>query len=297
MVIPGNLEALLRVVLVKKTFNLLVFVCYVLIANQASAQEKYETWLNGEIHQVNERLYVKVILSSRLYRNNHNRLSIARLFGQRNILRYPYNLIEWDDQYSDQDQRILTNNYLRLVKLTGKINGFRTERQWIKDGHYHFSFSAPSLQIIHTVTSTDIITPLQRAVNQNSTRLNHVAILEIALRHPALFNIKSVVSQFNNHYGKNLLRFMTGEEVSDMPVWRGGDNALSALKLEELLQLQSQYPYDNNISYYLALVLQGHQYIMLLRRVLENGLKVVTNQDSYTRLKRLADELGVVVQT
>ena len=113
----------------KRIFKTLFIAVALLGCDQVFALEAYETMANGQIQKKSDRLYTKVILNGRVYARNNNRLSIARLYGQRNFLLYPYRQIEWDGQFSVEEQRILINSYLRLIKLSDNFVGFHLERQ------------------------------------------------------------------------------------------------------------------------------------------------------------------------
>lgn len=288
--------AQLKAAPVKRIFSTIVLICTVLTSNYVLAQsDTYVSWENGEVHYFVGHLYTKVVLDGRQYSKNANRLSIAQLYGQRNIVLHPFRQLEWDKQYSKGSQRILTNEYLRLVKISAQLKGLNLEQQWVQDRHYQFVFSIPEAQVVQMqqITSADIISTLQQAVLEKNKKLNSAAMLEVALRYPALFNMNSIVSQINERYGNNLLKFMTGVELNNTSEWPGDINTLSDFKLDELFQLQSQYPYDRNISYHLALVLKAHEYEKLLHRVVENSLNISSVGESAQSLVHLADTLGI----
>ena len=295
MVNLNHLVVQLKAVPVKRIFSAIVFICSTCVNNQVLAQVDYEAWGNGEVHHFVDRLYTKVVLDGRQYSKNVNSLSIAKLYSQRNILLYPFRQLEWNEQYTKGSQHILTGEYLRLVKLSARLDGLKLERQWMQDRYYKFVFSVPESQIfqMQQVASEDIVLSIQQAVLENNKKLNSVAVLEIALRHPALFNMKSIVSQINARYGNNLLKFMSGVPLNDTGKWQGDEKTLSELTLDELFQLQSQYPYDQNISYHLALVLKAHEYDKLLHRVVVNSLNIFSVGENAVRLTRVADTLGI----
>ena len=285
-----------KAVPVKRIFSAILLICSVFTNNQVIAKsDNYVGWENSEVHRFVDRLYTKVVLDGQQYLKKSNRLSIAQLYGQRNIMLYPFLQLEWDEQYSKGSQRILTNEYLRLVKISAQLKGLKLERQWVEDRGYQFVFSISEAQIIQMqqITSANIISSLQHAVLENNKKLNSAAMLEVALRHPALFNMKSIVSQINERYGNNLLKFISGVPLNGSGEWQGDEKTLSELKLDEILQLQSQYPYDQNISYHLALVLKAHEYDKLLHRVVENSLNVSSVGEGVVPLTRLADTLGI----
>jgi hypothetical protein len=293
---PSHSVARLKAAPVKRIFSTIVLIGTVLTSNHVLAQsDTYESWGNGEVHHFIDHLYTKVVLDGQQYSKNANRLSIAQLYGQRNIMLHPFRQLEWDKQYSKGTQRIFTNEYLRLVKISAHLNGLKLEQQWVQDSRYQFVFSIPEAQVVQMqkITSADVISTLQQAVLDNNKKLNSIAMLEVALRYPTLFNMNSIVSQINEQYGNNLLKFMSGVELNNTSEWPGDENTLSKLKLDELLQLQSQYPYDRNISYHLALVLKAHQYEKLLHRVVENSLNISSVGDSAQPLVHLADTLGI----
>ena len=288
------MAALLQAVPVKRIFKTLLIAVALLGCDQTFALDAYETMKNGQVQRKSDRLYTKVILNGRVYARNYNRLSIARLYGQRNFLLYPYRQIEWDDQFSVEKQRILINSYLRLIKLSENFEGFHLERQWIQDVQYQFVFSIPTSQIKQIkITSANVISSLQQAIIEQNEKLDHVAILEIALQHPNLFDVKLIVRQLNTHYGKNLLKLISGISINNSSTWQGTDNDLSDYKLEDLLQLQSKHPYDYNVTYYLALAFHAHKYQQLTQRLIKNSLKIHSTSESYERLIQLAKTLSI----
>jgi hypothetical protein len=280
---------------VKRIFSAAILVVSVIGNANSWANTKYELWANGETQELDGHIHTKVVLGGRQYSDNINKLPIARLYAQRNILLYPFRQIEWPDDYSKETQWLLTNQFLRTVKLSSRLKGLEFENQWVQGGHYNFVFSIPGSQVLLNpqYTSDQIIASLQHAVQASDIKLNYAAMLEIGLRHPGVFNLNLIASQFNSSFGKNLLKFMTGVPIDDTEAWKGDERVLPKLTLEELFLLQSKHPYDQNISYYLATALKAQNFDYLMRRVVENCLNSKLEPERSPRMALLAEDLGI----
>ena len=86
---------------------------------------------------------------------------------------------------------------------------------------------------------------------------------------------------------------MTGIPIDDTEAWTGDERVLPKLTLEELFLLQSKHPYDQNISYYLAIGLRAQKYDNLLHRVVENSVNSKSEPERSARMALLAEDLGI----
>lgn len=277
-------------------FRFLPYFFIYIFSCQLSAKTEYESIENGQIQVIQNRLYTKIILDGDSYSRNRNRLSIAKLLAQKQFLLYPYKNIDWNDNYTAEEKRLLIKNYLRLIKIKATIYNLKTHKIWMKDSNYQHVFSIPKFSSSQTTPSfEEIISHLRKSVLENNIKIDYIEMLEINLRYLDLFNIKHIVKSINNRYGSKLLKFMSGEDSLDRGIWNGEVQTLASLNLEGLLSLQSQYTHNHNISYYLAVSLQKHGLDNLMRRVVENSLRNKSDLENYQNLISLAEILGIPV--